>query len=58
MIPVNLYPGVRLKLDAFGLATVTTFYMHAETKELVCNVKADGGELLHLSMMAASSRVA
>lgn len=41
--------GQRLRLHGFGPATVRKLCM-LDKKELVCDVKTDGGELLHLSI--------
>jgi hypothetical protein len=54
MIPEKLYPGLRLRLFAFGSGVIRKIYTHPETRESVCEVKSDGGELMHLSMKYAS----
>lgn len=52
--------GARLRLAAFGMATVKRLYEHwnkGDGKELVADVVCDTGELLHLSMSYAAQRL-
>lgn len=49
-ILTQVFAGMRLQLHAFGGSMVRRLYVHTETKELVAEIKSDGGETMHLSM--------
>ena len=49
--------GERINTHAFGPATVRRLYT-LDQKELVCDVKADTGEILHLSIRYAQRLMA
>lgn len=50
LIPKNIVVGTRLKLHAFGFATVKKIYFHNDTQEVCADVKSDSGDCLHLSL--------
>jgi hypothetical protein len=52
-IPENVYPGARVKLAAFGFGIIKKVYAHHETGERCCDVRADTGEIMHLSLAYA-----
>lgn len=46
----RIFPGVGLVLHEFCTGVITKVYQHQETKEMCVEVKAQGDELMHLSL--------
>lgn len=57
VIESNLVIGSRLRLHAFGLASVRALRPDAITRQVVVDVKADSGELLLLTIKYANSLI-
>ena len=46
----NIPQNARINLHAFGMATVRRLYTLERPRELVVDVRADSGQLMHLSI--------
>lgn len=48
-IPAGVHVGAQVYLKAFGIGHIRKIYVHSDTHEMCCEVKARTGECLHLS---------